>query len=246
MTRNQSGKEYPESRTVVLVHGGFHGPWCWDRVRPQLEAFGHRTVAPSLPVDDPAATLDDYVAALVDAVDRADPAGPTTIVAHSMAGCVAPAVPAIRDVDEIVFLSSVLPWWFRPLDPPADLAAMSMIDPATTTSTDAAGRSVISAEGARRHFYADCPTDDADAAIAKLRPQGLGWLADAPPSPPPTARYAWVLCTDDRCIDPRWQDWAARQRVGVDPIQLPGGHSPFLTRPDALAEVLHAITTVGA
>jgi hypothetical protein len=233
-------------RTFVLVHGGFHGPWCWDRLRPELEAFGHRTVAPSLPVDDPAATLDDYVAAVADSIDGVDPPGAITIVAHSMAGCVAPVVPAARDIDEIVFLSSVLPTWFRPMEPPTDLSAMSMIDADTTTSRDAAGRSVITADGARRHFYADCDAEDAEAAIARLRPQGLRWYPEAPTSPPPTTRYAWILCIDDRCIHPHWQQWAARQRVGVEPIELPGGHSPFLARPAALAEALHATVPVGA
>jgi hypothetical protein len=232
------------ARTFVLVHGGFHGPWCWDLLRPELEAFGHRTVAPSLPIDDPGARVDDYVAAIVDAVERVDPPGPLTIVAHSMAGCVAPVVPAARDVDEIVFLSSVLPSWFRPVEPPPDLPAMSMIAADTATSKDAAGRSVITEDGARRHFYADCAVDDADAAIARLRPQALQWLADVPLSAPPPTRYAWVLCTDDRCIDPRWQAWAARRRVGVEPIELPGGHSPFMARPAALATVLDATVAV--
>jgi pimeloyl-ACP methyl ester carboxylesterase len=40
--------------TFVLVHGGFHGGWCWAPLVERLEALGHDTVAPDMPIDDPA------------------------------------------------------------------------------------------------------------------------------------------------------------------------------------------------
>src|SRR5262245_38816966 len=33
----------------ILVHGGFHGAWCWDRVVPELEKLGHEALALDLP-----------------------------------------------------------------------------------------------------------------------------------------------------------------------------------------------------
>lgn len=33
---------------VVLVHGAWHGAWCWDRVRPIIEARGCRVLTPTL------------------------------------------------------------------------------------------------------------------------------------------------------------------------------------------------------
>ncbi|WP_461056300.1 alpha/beta fold hydrolase [Spirosoma arcticum] len=53
--------------TFVLVHGAWHGAWCWKKVTPLLEANGNRVLVPDLPghgVDKtpPATvTLDDYV-----------------------------------------------------------------------------------------------------------------------------------------------------------------------------------------
>ncbi|MDA0770454.1 MAG: alpha/beta hydrolase, partial [Chloroflexi bacterium] len=35
--------------TYVLIHGAYHGGWCWDKVVPLLEAAGHKAVAPDLP-----------------------------------------------------------------------------------------------------------------------------------------------------------------------------------------------------
>src|SRR5262245_44703942 len=34
--------------TFVLVHGGWHGGWCWEKVIPFLEAAGHQVYAPTL------------------------------------------------------------------------------------------------------------------------------------------------------------------------------------------------------
>ena len=38
----------PAGRTFVLVHGSWHGGWCWSRLAPLLERSGHRVLAPSL------------------------------------------------------------------------------------------------------------------------------------------------------------------------------------------------------
>ncbi len=35
--------------TYVLIHGAYHGGWCWDKVATLLEKEGHTVVAPDLP-----------------------------------------------------------------------------------------------------------------------------------------------------------------------------------------------------
>jgi hypothetical protein len=45
--------------TLVLVHGAYHGAWCWSRLVPELESRGLNAVTPELPCDDPAAGLAD-------------------------------------------------------------------------------------------------------------------------------------------------------------------------------------------
>jgi pimeloyl-ACP methyl ester carboxylesterase len=47
-----------------------------------------------------------------------------------------------------------------------------------------------------------------------------------------------VLCRDDRAVSPSWSRTAARELLGVEPVELPGSHSPFLSRPAELAELL--------
>ena len=81
---------------IVLVHGSFHGAWCWEYVIPLLEARGHRVVAPNLPASggDPApfenANLVTYATRIAAAIDELS--GPVVLVGHSMGGIVSSQV----------------------------------------------------------------------------------------------------------------------------------------------------------
>ena len=71
--------------TYSLVHGAWHGGWCWGLVRAELEARGHTVHAPDLPCEDVEATLEDYARC----VPPAD-----VVVGHSLGGVVLPLVDA--------------------------------------------------------------------------------------------------------------------------------------------------------
>ena len=45
---NEAGKPLPDLPTFVLVHGGWHGAWCWKKVIPLFEEAGHRLYTPTL------------------------------------------------------------------------------------------------------------------------------------------------------------------------------------------------------
>jgi pimeloyl-ACP methyl ester carboxylesterase len=90
-------------------------------------------------------------------------------------------------------------------------------------------------------MYGDCTEADARWAFERLRPQetaayrepsSLAALPDVP--------SAYVVCAEDRIVAPAWSRRAARERLGVEPIELPGSHSPYLSRPGELAELLDA------
>ena len=69
--------------TFCLIHGNWHDGSCWDRLVPELEARGHRAVAPDLPVDDPETTWDDRVSLPLGLLSHAD--GPVVVIGHSAA-----------------------------------------------------------------------------------------------------------------------------------------------------------------
>ena len=75
------------SRTVVLVHGAWHGSWCWAPVVSRLDAAGRRSVTVDLPsVSSTAATLPDDVACVRAVLDALD--GDALLVGHSYGGVV--------------------------------------------------------------------------------------------------------------------------------------------------------------
>lgn len=74
----------------VLVHGAWHGPWCWNKLTPALEAQSHRVTAVELPgrrgsaADLARLTPDDFVASVVQVLDAS--ARPVVLVGHSLGG----------------------------------------------------------------------------------------------------------------------------------------------------------------
>ena len=77
----------------VLVHGAWHGGWCWDGIIRALEAQGHSAAAPTLPGQQPdderaSVRFDDYVLALTDLLQAQSE--PVVLVGHPGRGLLAP------------------------------------------------------------------------------------------------------------------------------------------------------------
>jgi pimeloyl-ACP methyl ester carboxylesterase len=230
--------------TVALVHGAYHGAWCWTRLVPELESRGLEAVAPDLPCDDPAAGLAEYAAAVEAAIGERDD---VVLVGHSLGGMTIPLVAAHRPVRRLVFLCSV------PTGPGPALDGQlgDMVTPefiAAPRFHDAEGREVLGNQAARKLFFDDCPEADACWAVAMLRPQAPRPLIE--PSPLvewPDVPQTVILSRDDRVVRASWAEPAAGQRLGGrDPVFLPGSHSPFLSRPGALADALAEVLAAGS
>ena len=73
-----------EMTLFVLLHGAWHGGWCWSGVQEELMAAGHRCVAPDLPCDDVDAGWTRYAEAAMSAVDGGG--DDLVLVGHSLAG----------------------------------------------------------------------------------------------------------------------------------------------------------------
>lgn len=225
--------------TFLLVHGGWHGAWCWDAVRAALDADGWRSRAVDLPSANPPADRPDGArpAGMLDDADvirdslrRID--GPVVVVAHSYGGV--PTTEAIADaanVVEAVYLASF------PLD------AGESIFTFLGKSVPAGGTDLAPPYGAaRRILFDDVPEADAARAVARLRPQSIrsftekvttaGWRA---------VRSSYVVCDRDQALDPSRQRELATRAGSVH--RLPSSHSPFLSMPRQLATLLARIAT---
>lgn len=206
---------------------------------------GHRSIQVNLPCDDPAAGWVAYRDVVLNDVDDVDDG--LILVGHSLGGCVVPLVARERDVSKIVLLCSFPPQPGESLD---DAAAVEpeLSDPRAAewrTSRDELGRHVwTSFESAFYAMYHDCPPGQARWAFDRLRPQAHTPFAEPWPLKRwPDTSVMSIVCSDDRMGNPALLGKVARETFGVDPIELPGSHSPFLSQPAALADALIGLTS---
>jgi pimeloyl-ACP methyl ester carboxylesterase len=228
---------------IALVHGSYHGAWCWDFLTPELERLGHRVTTVDLPISDPELGAADYAKTIEAALD---PATEPVLVGHSMAGLIIPLVATHRPVRRLVFLAAFLPSPGRSANDQRGTEAIDgRVPPKTAEWTDL-GDDVwmVGPNTATELFFHDASAAVARWATRRLRPQSYRVLNE------PTPLTAWpdvesvsIVCRDDRAINPAWVRAAARERLGVEAIELGGGHSPFLTRANELAQILDTVAT---
>ena len=227
--------------TFALIHGAWHGAWCWDPLIPELERRGHRAVAVDLPCDDPAATTMDNAQLVADSLADATDADDVVVVGHSLGGITAVVVPLLRPVRRVVLLAALVP---RPGRPLGDVMAS---EPDTTTEEFSAVPRHVGEHGAvwwdpavaASFFYQACDPATAQWAASKLRTQV--WTTSREPCPLdkwPDCELTSIICTEDELLTPAWSRRIARDVLGIEPVELPGGHFPMLAIPSQLADAL--------
>ena len=226
---------------LVLVHGSYHGAWCWDRLTPELERLGHTVTAVDLPISDPAAGASEYADAIEQQVDWSEA---PVLIGHSTAGLTIPIVGERRRVRQLIFLASMLP---KPGMSANDQRAAEPIDgagPSGTAEWTDLGNDVwlVGPNTATEMFYPDAAPVDAAWAASQLRPQSYRAMNEVTPLTAwPDVPSAYIVCRDDRAVNPEWARRAARERLDVEPVEIDGGHSPFITRPMELAGIIDSI-----
>lgn len=222
----------------VLVHGAYHGAWCWDLLRLELERCGAAAIAVDLPIDHPDAGAEAYAAAVTASVPPGY--GPVVVVGHSMAGLTIPLLPRTLDVERLVYLCALAPQPGVSFDDQNADAGTGFV-PSETPYENPDGSASWPARGAVDLFYHDCPPALAAWAARSLRPQH--WTITREVTPLRAFHdlpVTYIVAGEDRVLAPDWCRRLARERLGVEPIEIDGGHSPFLSRPAELARLLLA------
>lgn len=240
----------------VLVHGGFHAAWCWNDTIDQLNQVGHEAIAVDLPGHgsriEEESTLANRREAIASVIRDGD-----VVVGHSGGGFDATlgvdAVPEL--VSHVIYLAAALPREGR-----SYTEAMTMTNAEDGELNGDVGNMLsylhfdedgamtfANFDDAWRYFYHDCDEPTARWAYQRLGPERFGDTTVAPVSVPnfwaADLPRSYIVCEQDRSM-PRWLADTVAKRLGVQPLSIDTSHSPFLSRPRELAELLvHATTT---
>jgi pimeloyl-ACP methyl ester carboxylesterase len=223
--------------TFCLVNGSTQNPLCWKLLLPELERHGHQTITPSLPVDEPGASATRYAEVIAEALE--DTGEDVVLVGHSASGMFIPVVPSLRAVRRLVYLAALIP------KPGASIrqqleADPEMLNPAWVATCRAGNDPSASDEVAIEFLFHDCEPEAIALGLAtRMRMYAERAMVEIfPLEALPEVPSSYIVCSDDRTITPAWSRRTARERLGVEPVELPGGHCPYLSRPSQLADVL--------
>jgi pimeloyl-ACP methyl ester carboxylesterase len=215
----------------ILIPGAGGSAWYWSRVVPLLQSAGHEATAVDLPGDDESAGLPEYTRLVLEAIGEPHD---VVLVAQSLGGFTVPLVCGTASVLEIVLVNAMIPapgetpgaWWGNTGWAAAQQAAARAngysreFDPFTYFLHDIPP--VVAAEGEAHE------RTEADAVFESL--------CDFTEWPRIPTR---VLTGEaDRFFPVGFQRRVARERLGLTPDVVPGGHLLALANPDGVASYL--------
>ena len=237
--------------TFVLVHGAWHGGWCWDQVIRELKARDHRVIAPDLPglgtdtTPLQGLTLADWADHIANIIRSCDE--PVVLVGHSRGGVVISEV-AERVPDRIlrlVYLAAFL------VPGGKTLTDMLFLDAARDVARDAMVMqpdgisSVIPTERVAELFYNTTPPELQARAAEQLRPEPMmSFMTPLNLSDTGYGRVerAYVECLPDRAIPIELQRAMQYALPCSTVVTLDSDHSPFLSQPAKLADALASVS----
>jgi pimeloyl-ACP methyl ester carboxylesterase len=241
-----------EPMRFVLIHGGFHGAWCWQRVIQHLTELGHEAVAIDLPGHGQRrrerSLLSDRRDAIIQVLRDRD-----VLVGHSGGGfditLAADAQP--HKIAHLIYLAAGLPIEGRPLIDATGGAANDgsehqvsrlneTIPPSVLQLNDQGRMEWVDRDAAHQLFYHDCDGATVDWAFARFSPAPPEILTE-PVSVPrfwsANLPRSYLLCLQDRAL-PFVTAMRFAARLGVMPQSIDSSHSPFLSQPAELARLL--------
>lgn len=241
-----------QSPPFVLIHGAWHGAWCWERVAPLLRAAGHEVLAPCCPgVGERAGELDAglglerMIADTGEAILAADLRA-IVLVGHSFGGWVIAGIAdRIGDrIAQLVFLDANL---VRDGSCPFDTLSAETVAARRAAAAQGPGGLGMPAPAASAFGISDAA--DAAWVESRLTPHPLKSYEDRLRLVHPLGNGKPM--TYVACMDPPFpaaapaREWASAQ-ADWNYVEIASGHDAMVIAPDLLARTLMAIASSAA
>jgi pimeloyl-ACP methyl ester carboxylesterase len=228
--------------TYVLIHGAWHGGWCWDKVVPLLESKGHTVVAPDLPGHGSDKTpigeislkaYADHVCRVVDARSE-----PVFLVGHSMGGFVITqaAEQCAGKINTLVYVTAYL---LENGETPAEFSKTDTdsLIPSVIEIVEDQSAARLKDEEIIPCFYGDCEKEDVNRAKSLLVPQAMAPLTTPLETTDVFGRIprVYIECLKDRAISDYIQKKMYTRLPCKTVFSINTDHSPFFSAPEELA-----------
>ena len=234
----------------ILIHGSWHGAWCWEKLTPYL-SINHQVTCVELPGSGERfneiekVTFSLLVASVKEVLETST--APLVLIAHSFAGLITAALAEIfyEKISHIYYIAAWLPReGYSLIDMALEYNNSEL--PSIFIEAPKSYWTAIDTEGAKSIFYHDCIIEDQLFASTRIKPKNS--LPDRIKQTAVLPQYTlskstYILCTEDKVIKPSSQQDIAN-RFGFKKEQIiyfPSGHSPFLAKPRELAELILGI-----
>lgn len=238
-----------QSQHFVLVHGAWHGAWCWDKITPLLLAHGHQVTTVDLPgrgtnpADPSQVTVGDYIKTVTDVLERADK--PVILVGHSLGGCtISLAAEARPDkIKTLVYLTAFLLADGQSAGSVRTTDMLSFLNKGIVRDSKKSV-SYFKPEFVQEVFYHDCVNSDIERAKNRLVPEPT-IMSPAPIRITPQrfgmVDRVYIECLQDRAISIGLQRAMQNALPCRKVFSINTGHSAFFANPQALAEILMSV-----
>jgi len=225
--------------SIVLVHGAFADGSSWKGVIPILEKDGFTVTA----VQNPLRSLPEDVATTKRVIDAQK--GDVVLVGHSYGGAViTDAAAGSSKVKALVYVAAFAPDVGESLGGLIEKYPSS--DLGSSVAPDSAGFLYINRTKFREVFAHDVSEGQTSIMAATQKPIA----ATAFGEPVTTASWknisSWyIVCTQDRAVNPELERFMAK-RIKAQITELKASHVPFISQPEAVAEVIKAAANATA
>ena len=228
----------------VLLHGAWHGGWCWDGVSRELQKAGHTVDAPTMPGHQPDddrtnITFNDYVDKIVAVLKQKE--ARVVLVGHSSAGFLiqAAAPKAAEKIEQLIFVNAfILPNGKCQFDlvPPEAAGGMTAAAAASADSCVPVMEDFV-----RHQLMAGEPEELQNALLKNLVPQPLSLFTtpvETDAFKALTVPISVLFCKDDVSLPPGAYLELAQGLGDYDLIEVEGGHETLFTAPARVADGL--------